>query len=120
MLQKEGCETHCLVAKFSSNCGFCARAMVTPIEQQVESALDGWNSSRELSGSLGVEQHLQSRQSFLGSRNAFLNRCITRDEGTCDLRILSRLPQVAALSRFGVDVRSGSQRTILVLPASEQ
>jgi hypothetical protein len=27
----------------------------------------------------GAPQRLQSRQSFLGSRNAFLNRCITRD-----------------------------------------
>src|SRR5262249_36583636 len=85
VLQEQGHETHGLLAKFSSNCRFSARSMVALIKQQIASALDGWKSSRELSGSVGVEQRLQSRQSFLGSRNAFLNRCITRDEGACDL-----------------------------------
>src|SRR5262249_9702837 len=71
MLQQQCCEPHRLVAELGADGGFRGRAVVTLVEQQIECAVNGRKSRREVGHRSNVEQPLGRREQFFRARYPF-------------------------------------------------
>src|SRR5215831_11139571 len=72
--------------------GFRGCPVVTLVEQQVERAVNGRKSRRELGWRGDIEQPLRRREQFLRPRYPFLNCGVAADEGARDL-VYAEAPQ---------------------------
>src|SRR5262249_9125821 len=86
MRQQQRGKPHRLMTKLDTDGGFCGRAVIALVEQQIERPVNGRKLRSELARRGNVEQPLRCREQLLCPRYPFLDcSMMAADEGARDL-----------------------------------